>query len=73
MLNGNEHTLFYAVQCIKIVAITNTARVRLARPLRVPKAIPIERWWVGVTRICSATSIAVKSVTPHHNSHDCGR
>ena len=56
-----------------MLAITNAANVRLAKPFNVPKAIPIERCFFGVTRICSATNIAVKSTTPHHNTQLCGR
>ena len=53
--------------------MANIANVRLAKPFKVPKAMPIERCFVGVTRICSATNIAVKSATPDHNTQLCGR
>ena len=54
-----------------MLAITNAANVRLAKPFNVPKAMPMERCFVGVTRICSATRIAEKSPTPVHNSQLC--
>ena len=53
--------------------MTNAAKVRLAKPFKVPKAMPIERCFFGVTRMCSATNIAVKSATPVHNTQLCGR
>lgn len=53
--------------------MTNAAKVRLAKPFKVPNAIPIERCFFGVTRMCSATNIAVKSATPVHNTQLCGR
>ena len=56
-----------------MLAMTNTANVRLANPLRVPKAMPIERCFLGVTSICSATKIAENRPTPHHKSQLCGR
>ena len=56
-----------------MLAMTNRANVRLANPLSVPNAMPIERCFLGVTSICSATRIAEKSATPHHKSHSCGR
>ena len=54
-------------------AIVNAAKVMLASPLSVPKAIGIERWRVGVTRICSVIIQAEKSVIPHHNGQHCGQ
>ena len=57
---------------IKMLAITNVAKVRLANPFRVPNAIPIERCFFGVTKICSATNISEKRATPHHNTQLCG-
>ena len=54
-------------------AITNAANVKLAKPLSVPKAMPIERCFFGVTSMCSATKIAVNKPTPHHNNQLCGR
>ena len=51
----------------------NAANVRLAKPFNVPKAMPMERCFFGVTNTCSATKIAENSPTPHHSSHDCGR
>ena len=53
--------------------MTNAANVRLAKPFSVPKAMPIERCFVGVTRMCSAHKIALKSATPHHKIQLCGR
>ena len=38
-----------------------------------PKAIPIERCFFGVTTICSATKIEVNRTTPHHNNQLCGK
>ena len=56
-----------------MLAMTNIANIRLAKPFSVPKAIAIDRCLFGVTRICSATKIVVKIATPHHNTQLCGR
>lgn len=56
-----------------MLAMTNAANVRLAKPFNVPKAMPIERCFFGVTNTCSATNIALKSATPDHNTQLCGR
>ena len=48
--------------------MTNAAKVRLAKPFKVPKAMPIECCFFGVTRMCSATKIALNNVTPDHNT-----
>ena len=63
----------YSYPKIKMLAITNTAKVKLAKPFKVPKAMPIERCFVGVTSICSAVKIALKRATPHHKSQLCGK
>ena len=41
----------------------------LAMALSVPKAIPILRCFVGVTKKCSRAKIAAKSAQPKHKSH----
>ena len=51
----------------------NIANVVLANPFNVPNAIPIFRWRVGVTRICSAIMIAENMAAPVHVSQFCGR
>ena len=53
--------------------MTHIARVVLANPFNVPKAMPIERWRVGVTRMCSSMMQQQNSATPTHSSQFCGQ
>ena len=58
---------------MSIDAMKKIASVVLAKPFSVPNAMPMLRWRVGVTRICSAMMIAEKIAAPLQVSQFCGR
>ena len=55
-----------------MLAMSATASETLAMAFRLPKAMPMLRCLVGVTRMCSIVRINAKSETPSHNSHVWG-
>ena len=53
--------------------MTNTANVRLARPLSVPNAMPIFFCRDGVTSMCSSSSSPTNTAQPIHRNQCCGK